>query len=203
MTVLVPCAANRGTLPKTRHMRHERMAQDPEEALPPYFGISPDEALAELGAAGRHPRPRGDRRDLRPRPRRPRQPRPRGGRPQDPAALLDLGDHPLPDPRRPGPLPPRPPRQPRPPPGPHRDRRAAPSGSPSTRCCGCAPTSPPRGPAPSPTPRGARPGCRPRSRRSPTSRAASARPRWPRTSRCRPRSTATACSSSTSTARAR
>ena len=26
------------------------MAQDPEEALPPYFGISPDEALAELGA---------------------------------------------------------------------------------------------------------------------------------------------------------
>ena len=25
------------------------MAQDPEEALPPYFGISPDEALAELG----------------------------------------------------------------------------------------------------------------------------------------------------------
>ena len=26
------------------------MAQDPEEALPPYFGISPDEALAELGS---------------------------------------------------------------------------------------------------------------------------------------------------------
>ena len=26
------------------------MAQDPEEALPPYFNISPDEALAELGA---------------------------------------------------------------------------------------------------------------------------------------------------------
>ena len=26
------------------------MVQDPEEALPPYFGISPDEALAELGA---------------------------------------------------------------------------------------------------------------------------------------------------------
>ena len=26
------------------------MAHDPEEALPPYFGISPDEALAELGA---------------------------------------------------------------------------------------------------------------------------------------------------------
>ena len=25
------------------------MAHDPEEALPPYFGISPDEALAELG----------------------------------------------------------------------------------------------------------------------------------------------------------
>jgi chromosome partitioning protein len=30
-------------------MRQEQMAQDPEEALPPYFGISPDEALAELG----------------------------------------------------------------------------------------------------------------------------------------------------------
>ena len=26
------------------------MAQDPEEALPPYFGISPDEALLELGS---------------------------------------------------------------------------------------------------------------------------------------------------------
>ena len=43
------------------------------------------------------------------------------------------------------------PPEPHPPPGPHRDRRAAPSGSPSTRCCACAPTSPPRAAAPSPT----------------------------------------------------
>ena len=50
---------------------------------------------------------------------------------------------------------------------------------------------------------GARPGCPPRSRRSPTSRAGSARPRWRRTSPCRRRSTATGCWWSTSTARAR
>jgi len=51
VSVPVPYAANRGTLAKTQHMRREQMAQDPEEALPPYFGISPDEALSELDPA--------------------------------------------------------------------------------------------------------------------------------------------------------
>ena len=43
---------------------HEARADgpDPEEALPPYFGISPDEALRRARAPGRHPRPRRDRR---------------------------------------------------------------------------------------------------------------------------------------------
>ena len=77
------------------------MSQDPEAALPPYFGISPDEALAELGPPGRHPRLRRDRRGLRPRPRRPRRPRPRARAARKRLRLLlDLGDHPLPDPGR-------------------------------------------------------------------------------------------------------
>ena len=51
MPVFVPCAANHGTLVKTPHMRREHpMSQSTEDMLPPYFNISPDEALAELGA---------------------------------------------------------------------------------------------------------------------------------------------------------
>ena len=79
------------------------MAQDPEEALPPYFGISPDEALAELGApvgtrdlaAIAETCARG-RDDLAGRGHD-------AGGAQDPAAVLDLGDHPLPDPASPRP----------------------------------------------------------------------------------------------------
>ena len=86
------------------------------------------------------------------------------GRRASAAAVLDLGDHPLPDPGRPGPLPPGAARQPRPCPRAAPRPTAAPSGSPSTRCCGCAPTSPPRAAAPSTTAPGAPPACRRRSR---------------------------------------
>ena len=125
------------------------MAQGPEAALPPYFGISPDEALAELDPAGRHPRLRRDRRRSAPAaaPTSSRRGHEASGA-QDAAAVLDLGDHPLPDPGRHRPTSagccaptPRCRRAaPRP--------RAAPSGSPSTRSCGCARTSPPRAAAP-------------------------------------------------------
>ena len=127
------------------------MAQDAEEAPPPYFGIVPDEALAELDApvgtrdfaaiAALCARGRDDLVG-------------RGheaGGAQAAAAVLDLGDHPLPDPGGAGALPPGAARQPRPAPGPHRDRRRRASGSPSTRCCGSGRISPPRAAAPSPT----------------------------------------------------
>ena len=111
-------------------------------------------ARAALG----HPRLRRDRRGLRPRPRRPEVARPRRGRRQAAAALLDLGDHPLPDPGRAAALPPGAARQPRAAAGRRRRPTAAPSGSASTRSCGCAPTSPPRAAAPSSTAPGARQG---------------------------------------------
>ena len=77
------------------------MSRDPEAALPPYFSIAPDAALAELGppvgtrdfAAIAEACARG-RADL----------AARGlgaGGGQAAAAVLDLGDHPLPDPARP------------------------------------------------------------------------------------------------------
>ena len=184
---------------------HEARAvsQTPEDAPPPYFNISPDEALAELEPpvstadfAGIARACAEGREDLI---RRGHEAA--GGRTLAP--LLHLGDHPLPDPGGAAALPPGAARQPLPPPGPERDRRAAPSGSPSTRCCGCARISPPRAAAPRNTAPTARRACRPRSPPSPTSRAASARPRPRRTSPCPPPSTATGCWSSTSTARAR
>ena len=73
-------------------------------------------------AARRHRRLRRHRRGLRPRPRRPRRARPRRGRRQAAAPVLDLGDHPLPDPGRARAFPPRAAPEPRPAAGPDRDR---------------------------------------------------------------------------------
>ena len=134
------------------------MSQSTEDVLPPYFNISPDEALAELGAPVGRRGLRRDRPALRRGPAGPGQPRPCRRRRAPAAAVLDLGDHPLPDPGGARAFPPGAARQPRPAPGPHRDRRAARSGSPSTRCCGCARISPPKAAAPRSTGPGARAG---------------------------------------------
>ena len=203
MLVSVPYAANRATLPKTRHMRPEQMSRDPDAALPPYFSISPDAALAELGG----PVGTGDFAAIAEACARGRADLAARGLGQGEAKRLRLFStweitRYL--------IPVAPPHfrrvlraNPELPQGRTETRRAAPAGSPSTRCCGCARTSPPKARAPRNTGPGGRRACRPRSRRSPTSRAASARPRRRRIWRCRRRSTATGCWSSTSTARAR
>ena len=178
-----------------KNKAHEARAvsQTPEDAPPPYFNISPDEALAELEPPVSHRRLRRHRPRLRPGPRGPDPPRPRGRRRPHAAPLLHLGDHPLPDPGGAAAFPPGAARQPRPPPGPERDRRRRQVVHPRR---GAAPArafrrrgQPRQGIPPLPPDRA----CRPRSPPSPTSRAASARPRRRRTSPCRPRSTATGC----------
>ena len=203
MPLPLPYAANHGTLRKTKHMRPEPCRRPAEDAPPPYFNISPDEALAELeprsppptSPASPAPAPQGREDLIR------RGHEAGGGRTLRRFSTWEITRYLIPV--APAALPPGAARQPRPPPGPERDRRAAPSGSPSTRCCGCARISPPRAAAPRNTAPTARRACRPRSPPSPTSRAGSARPRPRRTSPCPPPSTATGCWSSTSTARAR
>ena len=138
------------------------MSRDPDAALPPYFSISPDAALAELGSPVGTQRLRRHRRGLRPRPRRPRRPRPRPG--PDPGggkrlrlfSTWEITRYLIPV------APPHFRRvlraNPELPQGRTESRKAAPAGSPSTRCCGCAPTSPPRARAPRSTGPGGRQG---------------------------------------------
>ena len=90
------------------------MSQGPDSGgpLPPYFSISPDEALAELDAAGLHRRLRPHRRPLRPGPHRPGHPRPRGQRRAASCGCSRPGRSPIPDPGRDRALPPGAARQP-------------------------------------------------------------------------------------------
>ena len=122
MPVSVPYAANHATLPKTRHMRPSSMSRDPEAALPPYFSIPPTRrwpsSAARSAPATSPPSPR-------PAPAAAPTSPPAAtgqGEAQAAAAVLDLGDHPLPDPGGAAALPPGAARQPRPAPGPHRER---------------------------------------------------------------------------------
>ena len=178
------------------------MSQPPDAALPPYFSIAPDAALAELGpATGTR-----DLAEIAAACARGRADLVTRGHQADGRKALRLfstweitrylipvapahfrrvlrANPALPQGRA--------------------ETEAAPNGSASTRCCGSGRISPPRAAAPRSTAPTAPQGCRRRSARSRTSRAASARPRPRRTSPCRRRSTATGCWSSTSTARAR
>ena len=83
-------------------------------SLPPYFDIAPDDAAAETRRAARHGGLRRHRGGLRARARGPGRARALGARREAAAPVLDLGDHPLPDPGGAGALPPRAAPEPRP-----------------------------------------------------------------------------------------
>ena len=125
------------------------MSQSPEEALPPYFNISPDEALADLDAAGRRRATSAGIAGLCAQGRQDLVTRGHGATGQRRLRLFstwEITKYLIPVATRafpPGAAAPTPPCRrgaPRP--------RAAPSGSPSTRCCGCGRISPPKAAAP-------------------------------------------------------
>ena len=194
MPVFLPYAANHVTLGKTPHMRREQMSQAPPTA--PCRPISTSRPTRRWPSSGRRSAPRTSptsparcaegREDLVSRGHD-------AGGGRRAAAVLHLGDHQLPDPGRARAFPPGAARQPRPAPGPQRDRGRRQVVHPRRGAAAARAfrrRGQPRQGIPALAPAGPAGQDRARWR---TSRAASARPRRRRISRCRRRSTATGC----------
>ena len=163
MRVFLPYAANHGTLKKRRHKRSRADVPERRGSAASLFQHRARRGAGRSRPAGRHARLRPDRGPLRPGAAGSRRPAAMARRESGRCGSSPPGRSPSTSSRSPprisagcsGPTPRCRRGAPRP--------RRAPSGSPSTRCCGCGRISPPRAAAPRSTAPGGRTGCRPRS----------------------------------------